>query len=136
MAYLADLPVSEVKIDRSFVSRMATGSGERIIVNSSIDLAHHLGLRAIAEGVDDLSLLPQLTRLGCDAAQGYAISRPLAGADFIRWLTHFDVADLAAPLPAREPDAASALGMTVSDPTPCPATRAAMMPITAVGQAA
>ena len=80
LAYLADLPVSEVKIDRSFVSRMATGSGERIIVNSTIDLAHHLGLRAVAEGVDDLALLPQLTRLGCDVVQGYAISRPLAGA--------------------------------------------------------
>lgn len=137
LAYLADLPASEVKIDRSFVSRMATGSGERIIVNSTIDLAHHLGLRAIAEGVDDLSLLPQLTRLGCDAAQGYAISRPLPGADFLRWLTNFDTADLAAPLPERESHAASAIGMTVSDPTPVSGDRrAAMRPIPAVGQAA
>jgi diguanylate cyclase (GGDEF)-like protein len=86
LAYLADLPVSEVKIDKSFVSRMTAGSNEQIIVNSTIDLAHHLELSAIAEGVEDLALLPQLEALGCDAAQGYAISRPLAGEDATRWL--------------------------------------------------
>jgi diguanylate cyclase (GGDEF)-like protein len=86
LAYLADLPVSEVKIDKSFVSRMAEGSSERIIVNSTIDLAHHLELCAIAEGVEDPALLPTLEALGCDAAQGYAISRPLAGEDATRWL--------------------------------------------------
>ena len=80
LAYLADLPVSEVKIDRSFVSRMSAGSSEKVIVNSTIDLAHHLGLRAVAEGVEDWSMLPELEALGCDAAQGYAISHPLAAA--------------------------------------------------------
>ena len=59
LAYLADLPVDEVKIDRSFVSRMSAGSSETIIVNSTIDLAHHLGLRAVAEGVEDWSMLPR-----------------------------------------------------------------------------
>jgi len=89
LAYLADLPVSEVKIDRSFVSRMSEGSSEKIIVNSTIDLAHHLQLRAVAEGVEDWSILPELEALGCDAAQGYAISHPLAGADATRWLLDF-----------------------------------------------
>ena len=86
LAYLADLPVSEVKIDRSFVSRMEHGSKELIIVSSTIDLAQHLGLRAVAEGVEDLAWVPQLRALGCDAAQGYAISRPLAGAELTPWL--------------------------------------------------
>ena len=86
LSYLADLPVSEVKIDQSFVGRMAEGSSETIIVSSTIDLAHHLRLRAIAEGVEDVSLLPDLERLGCDAAQGYAICRPLDGEDTTRWL--------------------------------------------------
>ena len=86
LAYLADLPVSEVKIDRSFVSRMAVGSSETIIVNSTIDLAHHLGLRAVAEGVEDLRLLDELQVLGCDAAQGYAISRPLTSEYATKWL--------------------------------------------------
>ncbi len=87
LAYLADLPVSEVKIDQSFVSRMADGSSETIIVNSTITLAHHLDLRAVAEGVEDPSMLAELESLGCDAAQGYAISRPMTGADATRWLT-------------------------------------------------
>ena len=86
LAYLAELPVSEVKIDRSFVSRMAAGSSETIIVNSTIDLAHHLGLRTIAEGVEDLALLPDLEALGCDAVQGFAISRPLPGHAATDWL--------------------------------------------------
>jgi diguanylate cyclase (GGDEF)-like protein len=89
LAYLADLPVSEVKIDRSFVSRMSAGSSEKIIVNSTIDLAHHLRLRAVAEGVEDWSMLPELEALGCDAVQGYAISHPLAGLDATRWLLDF-----------------------------------------------
>jgi diguanylate cyclase (GGDEF)-like protein len=86
LAYLADLPVSEVKIDRSFVSRMGSTASGQIIVNSTIDLAHHLGLRAVAEGVEDWSLLPTLAQLGCDAAQGFAISHPLEALQATRWL--------------------------------------------------
>jgi EAL domain-containing protein (putative c-di-GMP-specific phosphodiesterase class I) len=88
LAYLADLPVSEVKIDQSFVSRMASHASEKIIVNSTIDLAHHLGLRAVAEGVEHPGLLAELEALGCDAAQGFAISRPLPGPEATRWLRH------------------------------------------------
>jgi len=86
LAYLADLPVSEVKIDRSFVGRMTHGSKESIIVNSTIDLAHHLGLRAVAEGVEDGGSLSRLRTLGCDAAQGYVISPPLQSEAITRWL--------------------------------------------------
>jgi EAL domain-containing protein (putative c-di-GMP-specific phosphodiesterase class I) len=86
LAYLVDLPVSEVKIDRSFVQRMAEGSRESIVVNSTIDLAHHLGMRCVAEGVEDPRLLRELDALGCDAAQGHAISRPLAAAEATQWL--------------------------------------------------
>jgi diguanylate cyclase (GGDEF)-like protein len=87
LAYLADLPVSEIKIDQSFVSKMAAGSSETIIVSSTIDLAHHLGLRAIAEGVEDLALMPELRDLGCDAVQGFGISKPLPADDATVWLT-------------------------------------------------
>jgi diguanylate cyclase (GGDEF)-like protein len=86
LAYLADLPVSEVKIDRSFVGRMGGDSREAIIVSSTINLAHHLGLRAVAEGVEDLALLPRLQELQCDFAQGFGISRPMAAADATPWL--------------------------------------------------
>jgi diguanylate cyclase (GGDEF)-like protein len=86
LAYLADLPVSEVKIDRSFVSRMASGSSETIIVTSTINLAHGLGMRTVAEGVEDLAMLAELRDLGCDASQGFAISRPLPTDTATRWL--------------------------------------------------
>jgi diguanylate cyclase (GGDEF)-like protein len=89
LAYLADLPVSEVKIDRSFVSRMASDSREEIIVSSTINLAHHLGLRAVAEGVEERVLLERLQDLRCDAAQGFGISRPMPPGDATEWLrTH------------------------------------------------
>jgi diguanylate cyclase (GGDEF)-like protein len=86
LAYLANLPVSEVKIDRSFVSKMEAESRESIIVSSTINLAHHLGLRAVAEGVENTALLPRLQELHCDAAQGFGISRPIPGADATDWL--------------------------------------------------
>ena len=86
LAYLADLPVSEVKIDRSFVSRMETASRETIIVNSTITLAHQLGLRAVAEGVEGAARLDELRALGADAAQGYAISPPLPAPQVTEWM--------------------------------------------------
>ncbi len=98
LAYLARLPVSEVKIDRSFVSQMASETSDAIIVSSTIDLAHHLGLRAVAEGIEHLELLPQLRALGCDAVQGYAISRPIPAPEATRWLLD---AQLTAPANGR-----------------------------------
>ncbi len=95
LAYLADLPVSEIKIDRSFVGRMHQRSKEAIIVDSTIDLAHHLGLRAIAEGVEQEAAMRRLRAAGCDAAQGYVIAKPLPADKLFGWLE--DVA--AAPVP-------------------------------------
>jgi diguanylate cyclase (GGDEF)-like protein len=77
LAYLTELPVSEVKIDRSFVTRMAPGSREAVIVTSTIDLGHHLGLRVVAEGVEDAATLEQLRALNCDLIQGYHVGRPV-----------------------------------------------------------
>ncbi len=89
LQYLATLPVSEVKIDRSFVSRMATHADDAIIVSSTIELAHHLGMRAIAEGVEQLDLLPALRALRCDVVQGYGLSRPIPGDEATRWLQDY-----------------------------------------------
>jgi diguanylate cyclase (GGDEF)-like protein len=89
LAYLADLPVSEVKIDRGFVSRMEVGSSAAVIVRSTIDLGHHLGLRVVAEGVEEIETLEQLRDLGCDVAQGYGISRPMTVQDTTQWLRRF-----------------------------------------------
>jgi diguanylate cyclase (GGDEF)-like protein len=92
LAYLADLPVSEVKIDRSFVMKMDGHAKENIIVSSTIDLAHHLGLCAVAEGVEDGAQIRRLEALGCDVAQGFAIARPLRAPEATQLLlsTGFD----------------------------------------------
>ena len=75
--HLRSLPVGEVKIDRSFVARMRTDSTDYAIVRSTIQLAHNLGMRAVAEGVEDRTTWEALDQLGCDLIQGYHLSRPL-----------------------------------------------------------
>lgn len=87
MSYLRDLPVDELKIDRSFVMGMLGDTKDAVIVHTSIDLARRLGMRAIAEGVDDESIWHALQALDCDAAQGYWFSRPLPGDQLTAWLS-------------------------------------------------
>jgi diguanylate cyclase (GGDEF)-like protein len=77
LAYLKELPVGELKIDRSFVINMHADRDDALIVRSTIELAHNLGLRVVAEGVEGAAALAELRRLGCDGAQGYHLSRPL-----------------------------------------------------------
>ncbi len=81
---LARFPIREVKIDRSFVREMHTE--KRPIVAATIALVHALGLRVVAEGIEDEATLLALRDLGCDLAQGYHLSRPLAPAVFAEWL--------------------------------------------------
>ncbi len=81
---LAHFPICELKIDRSFVMEMHTAT--RPIVATSIQLAHALGLRVVAEGVEDADALETLCELGCDLAQGYFISRPVPEDAFAAWL--------------------------------------------------
>jgi diguanylate cyclase (GGDEF)-like protein len=90
LANLRNLPIDELKIDRSFVSPMLRDESDLIIVRSTINLGHDLGLRVIAEGVEDAATLERLGRLGCDMAQGYHMSRPLSAADCTRWLSQAD----------------------------------------------
>jgi diguanylate cyclase len=85
LAYLKRLPISEVKVDRSFVSTMTTDPVDAVIVRSTIDLAHSLGLRTVAEGVEDGATLAELAALGCDLAQGYHLSRPLTAEALYHW---------------------------------------------------
>lgn len=83
---LADFPISELKVDRSFVADMHVA--ERPIVATAVQLAQSLGLRVVAEGVEDQRTLDALGALGCDVAQGYFIARPLPAAEFAGWLNH------------------------------------------------
>jgi diguanylate cyclase (GGDEF)-like protein len=86
LARLKELPVHELKIDRAFVTSMQTIHSDAVIVRSTIDLARNLGLSVVAEGVEDCSVLNELSDLGCDAAQGYYLSRPVRAAELLSWL--------------------------------------------------
>jgi diguanylate cyclase (GGDEF)-like protein len=85
LAYLKKLPVQELKIDRSFVINLDRDGNDLAIVRSTIDMAHHMGLRVVAEGVETESVAAHLKEIGCDDAQGYLFSRPLDAVDFLAW---------------------------------------------------
>jgi len=77
LAHLARLPVDTIKIDRSFVGGLDADEGRRAIVAATIDLGHTLGLRVVAEGVEDDRAVEELRALGCDIGQGYGLGRPV-----------------------------------------------------------
>jgi diguanylate cyclase (GGDEF)-like protein len=85
LAYLKRLPVDQLKIDKSFVMAMEKVPGDAMIVRSTIDLAHNLGLAVVAEGVENAHIYHSLKKLGCDEAQGYFISKPLPIHLFKHW---------------------------------------------------
>ncbi|MDC4206609.1 MAG: EAL domain-containing protein [Candidatus Manganitrophus sp.] len=86
LSCLQKLPVSQIKIDKSFVIHMTQNKGAAMIVRSTIDLAHNLGIDVVAEGVETEQTLNQLEEMNCDAAQGYYFSKPLPVNAFSLWL--------------------------------------------------
>ena len=86
LAYLKRLPVREIKIDKSFVRDMARDENDAVIVKSTIDLGHNLGMHVVAEGVETPEALDHLAALGCDMAQGFYMGCPMAPADLECWL--------------------------------------------------
>jgi diguanylate cyclase (GGDEF)-like protein len=113
LANLRQLPLTELKIDRTFVGSLLRNDSDLIIVRSTINLGHDLGLKVIAEGVEDELTLKRLATLGCDLAQGYHLSRPLGADAFTRWIDLRRVP---------EPEAAAPSRTALPDP-PQPATR-------------
>lgn len=86
LTYLKRLPVSELKIDRSFVMDMSSANDNAVIVRSTIELARNLGMRVVAEGVETGEHWRQLAEYGCDTAQGFYLSRPLPADELTTWL--------------------------------------------------
>ncbi len=86
LSHLKRLPVDELKIDRSFVRDMDCDESDAIIVRSIIDLAHNMGLKVVAEGVESESAIDLLNMLGCDTLQGYYIGAPMPAQQFEHWL--------------------------------------------------
>lgn len=88
LSYLRDLPVQELKMDRSFISVMSTDQRSRMIVSSTFQMAHALGLRTVAEGVENAATAADLVAMGVDVLQGYHIARPMPAADVEPWVRH------------------------------------------------
>jgi EAL domain-containing protein (putative c-di-GMP-specific phosphodiesterase class I) len=86
LSHLTRLPLNALKIDLSFVRRMLVSAPDRAIVESTIHLAHDLGLDVVAEGIEDEATLDALRANGCDEGQGYAIGYPMAAGDATAWL--------------------------------------------------
>ena len=86
LAYLRRLPLNELKIDKSFVIGMVRDASDNVIVRSTIELAHNMGLVVVAEGVEDEATLERLRTLGCDIVQGFYLSRPLAADLVAAWM--------------------------------------------------
>jgi len=87
LSYLKRLPIEEIKVDRSFVMQMHVDANDFMIVRATVDLGRNLGLRVVAEGVEDLATFDRLAEFGCDEAQGYYISKPMSAVEFTRWLS-------------------------------------------------
>ena len=87
LSYLRKLPVSELKIDRSFVTNLLIDDQDEVIVKSIIDLGHNLGMQVVAEGVETDEVMNRLRGFGCDVAQGFGICRPIPLDQFMTWLS-------------------------------------------------
>ena len=92
LSYLKRLPVKEMKMDKSFVMKMASDENDAAIVRSTIELGHNLGLRVVAEGVENEGIWQQLSMLGCDLAQGYYLTRPVPPNELEEWLQDYNAA--------------------------------------------
>jgi diguanylate cyclase len=86
LGYLSDLPIHELKIDRSFVSDMPSNSAHAAVVRSIIDLGHNLALRVVGEGVESEDVLSRLRECDCDIAQGFLLARPMPTEALVQWL--------------------------------------------------
>ena len=87
LAYLKKLPVGEIKIDKSFIKDMELDASDTVIIRSTIALGHNLGMKVVAEGVENIQTWDLLTALGCDASQGEYMSRPMTHTALDEWMT-------------------------------------------------
>jgi EAL domain-containing protein (putative c-di-GMP-specific phosphodiesterase class I) len=92
LAQLKRMPVDELKIDKSFVMQMTEGSDDAVIVRSTIELGHNMGLMVIAEGVENEQALALLRKYGCDMVQGYFFSPPIDAQELFDWHRAFAMA--------------------------------------------
>jgi diguanylate cyclase (GGDEF)-like protein len=131
LAYLRDLPVDELKLDRSFVSPIGSDRRSRMIVTSTVQMARGLGIRTVAEGVEDAATAADLIAMGVDALQGYHIARPMPAGEVVDWMVKWpSFADVRLTADGSGPVDGPAAGRRVTPtervlaPPPRPAPRA------------
>ena len=90
LAKLRNLPLHELKIDKSFVMPLLDDAENEAIVRTTIDLAHSLKLQVVAEGVEDEATMRRVASLGCEQAQGYFLSKPVPAEDLVAWVNGFE----------------------------------------------
>lgn len=90
LAQLRKMPVSTLKIDCSFVFGMLENNNDAAIVSATISMAHQMGLKVVAEGVENIETLRALRALNCDVAQGYYFAKPMVASEFEKWLKHYN----------------------------------------------
>ena len=95
LAYLKRLPVNELKIDRTFVKDMVHDEDDQVIVRTTVDLSHNLGLSVVAEGAEDQETVDALYKLGCDEVQGYFFARPMPIDELKNWLEETEIPKMA-----------------------------------------
>jgi diguanylate cyclase (GGDEF)-like protein len=86
LAQIKNMPLNEIKIDKSFVMTLLTDEQNKSIVRTTVELAHNMGLRVVAEGVEDEETLRQICDIGCEEAQGFFLSKPVPADELIHWL--------------------------------------------------
>jgi diguanylate cyclase (GGDEF)-like protein len=86
LAQIKNMPLYEIKIDKSFITNMMSDEQNKAIVHTTIELAHHMNLRVVAEGIEDEETLRQLSDMGCEEAQGYCLSKPVPSTELVDWL--------------------------------------------------
>jgi diguanylate cyclase (GGDEF)-like protein len=100
LAYISDFPVNELKIDRSLLFGMRFDRRKAVIVRSTIELAHDLELRTVAEGIEDAETLERMRELRCDLAQGFHMTKPLPADEFVGWWdANYALRDITPPVP-------------------------------------
>lgn len=99
LSQLKKLPFDELKIDKSFILNLDKNEDDHVIVHSTIELGHNMGLKVVAEGVENDEAKRLLTELGCDMIQGYVLAKPMPLSDFSRWLSTYPAKNISANKP-------------------------------------
>lgn len=101
LAYLKQIPAHELKIDRAFVMEIESGQRDALLVRASVDMAHGLGMKVTAEGVETAAAFTLLQAMGCDMAQGYGIAKPMPYDALVSFMTGFKGVEMTPTLPGR-----------------------------------